>query len=185
MPSCCVASCSNDGEFYVTTAQMEVAKSAHARPTKGVKAKDLSYTADSKKLVCASHAFDVMMPHVQDAMKAATSKQNLTRREFIHDLLMAIGTHESQPEEEEEPLPKKRARVAEPPSTPNPFAEIDARHERYKRWLVSPESMGCLSKDSRFKYDPDSSLDIDEQLEQAREAYRAKYPHLSFDRWAR
>ena len=93
MAQCCVLSCSNAGEFRVTKTQIDAAKTFHAHPRKDPRPTrpiDLNYREASTKLVCACHAFDVLTPHVEDLMKAATSKQVLQPRDFIHDLTCAL-----------------------------------------------------------------------------------------------
>ena len=64
---------------------MEVSVAAHQHGSTD----DMSYSSPAKgvKFACASHAFNVIMPHVDKKLRAATSKQRLQRRDFIHDLL--------------------------------------------------------------------------------------------------
>ena len=93
MPKCCVECCSDEGEFKVTSAQMDVARAAGGGRG-SAKQEKLDYVGESgvRMHVCAKHAISVVRPHVKESVRAATSKASTRRDTFVHDILMATGT---------------------------------------------------------------------------------------------
>ena len=104
MRECCVECYSNEGEFFVTSAQMDVARAAGGGRG-SAKQEQLDYAGRSgvHMHVCAKHAISVVRPHVKEPVRAATSKVAQPRREFVHDILVATGTHEHSPAQEKTP----------------------------------------------------------------------------------
>ena len=99
MLQCCVRSCGAHGVYRVTDEQMTATVAAHQKGSRGcVRQEDMCYSCDDSDdmMVCEKHAWNVIKSHVAQQVLAETSKQTMKRKDFIHDVLMAVGAHESQ-----------------------------------------------------------------------------------------
>ena len=99
MPQCCVRSCGAHGVYRVTNEQMTATVAAHQKGARGcVRQEDMCYSCDDSDdmMVCEKHAWNVIKSHVAQQVLAETSKQTMARKDFIHDVLMAVGAHASQ-----------------------------------------------------------------------------------------
>ena len=97
------------GLYRVDKTQIETVISR--LPTKGPK--KATFVIEPHAMVCGEHVFDIIKPHIQEAVWEASGKDGtdskMAPRGLVNDVLKATGTHANSPPKEVKFLGKRNA----------------------------------------------------------------------------